>query len=169
MLFVSGVFTPKRNLSSIDEYTIGSYQIHVFWWLIQFMFGVKIPKLAGWGEKRKTGHKTMEREHAVITQIWDYWKQCEDIVIVSKHEKLFLAISIDRTWGDQKKTIAPFFHFVFVLHNANRLSFILCIYGIFGDYELGNTTKFASKQREIPSKSVFDHPLGLSQRYGKSI
>ena len=26
----------------------------------------------------------MEREHAVITQMWDYCKQCEDIVIVSR-------------------------------------------------------------------------------------
>ena len=32
----------------------------------------------------------MEREHAVITQMWDYWKQCEDIVIVSKTRKTFL-------------------------------------------------------------------------------
>ena len=51
----------------------------------------------------------MEREHAVITQMWDYCKQCEDIVIVSKHEKLFLTVSIDRTSGDQKKTIAHTF------------------------------------------------------------
>ena len=32
----------------------------------------------------------MEREHAVITQMWDYCKQCEDIVIVSKTRKTFL-------------------------------------------------------------------------------
>ena len=108
MLFVSGVFTPKGNLSSIDEFTIGSYQIHVFWWLIEFMFGVKIPKLAGWGGK-KTGHKTMEREHVVITQMWDYCKQCEDIVIVSKTRKTFLDNISGQNLRRSEKTIAQAF------------------------------------------------------------
>ena len=108
MLFVSGVFTPKGNLSSIDEYTIGSYQIDVFWWLIEFMFGVKIPKLAGWGGK-KTGPKTMEREHAVITQMWDYCKQCEDIVIVSKTRKTFLDNFYTQNLRRSEKTIGRTF------------------------------------------------------------
>ena len=146
----------------------------------------------------------MEREHAVITQMWDYCKQCEDIVIVSKTRKTFLDnISRQNLRRSKKRLRAPFFRFVFwnhfchqggggsrvpltfsnffvwkrsritpwlpkrVLHNAHSLSFILCIYRSLGDYELDNTSKFASKQREIPSKSMFHHPLGFSRWSGK--
>ena len=51
----------------------------------------------------------MEREHAVITQMWDYCKQCEDIVIVSKTRKTFLGHHLQTDLEEIKKTIARTF------------------------------------------------------------